>query len=122
MISSKARKVRKSLYTAPLHIKSRSVRATLSEDLRRKYKVRTVRVRKGDTVKVLRGEYRGVEGKVSSVDTSSARLTVEGITREKIRGGTVPVKIHSSKVMVTSLNLEDKLRKRHFEPEEEQSG
>lgn len=119
MMSEKPRKIRKSLYTAPAHIQSARVSATLSDDLRKKYRINAVRVRKGDTVKVLRGEYSGVEGKVTAVNTDSARLIIEGITREKIRGGAVPVRIHSSKVRVTALNLEDKLRKKQFEPEEE---
>jgi large subunit ribosomal protein L24 len=70
---------------------------------------------KGDTVRVMRGEYSGIEGKVESVNTQSATLAIEGVQREKIRGGKVKVKIHSSNVMILSLNLQDKYRQNMFQ-------
>lgn len=108
-------KVRKRMYEAPNHVKSSMVGAALSSELREKYGVRSVRVRKDDSVKVLRGEYKGVEGKVTKVFTESGRINIEGVTREKIAGGTVPIKIHASKVMVASLNLDDRRRKKKLE-------
>jgi large subunit ribosomal protein L24 len=114
-LSKKPSKARKAHFQAPLHRRSKRVRAPLSEELREKYRVRNVRVRVGDGVRVLRGEFKGVEGKVTRVFTDSGRLAIEGVTRPKIRGGTVPVKIHASKVLVTSLNLEDARRRRRLE-------
>ncbi|MEM2210689.1 MAG: 50S ribosomal protein L24 [Nitrososphaerales archaeon] len=114
-MSSKPRKVRKKMYEAPHHIKSSQLRSPLIKELREKYGVRSVRVRKGDIVKVMRGAYKGVEGKIISVDVKSGRVSIEGITREKIGGGTVPVMIHASKVMVTNLNLDDKWRRMKLE-------
>jgi large subunit ribosomal protein L24 len=58
----------------------------------------------------MRGEYKGVEGKVEKVNTERATFHIEGIQREKIRGGQVKVPIHSSNVMVISLNLDDDYR------------
>jgi large subunit ribosomal protein L24 len=110
-LSSKASKVRKRLFTASLHIKSARVSAHLSDDLKSKYSKNSIRVRKGDTVKVLRGAYEGVEGKIQTVNIKTCRIIVEGITREKVAGGTTPVEIHVSKVMIVGLNLDDKLRK-----------
>lgn len=114
-MSSKPSKVRRSLFNAPIHQRSGRVSATLSEDLRTKHGLRSIRVVKGDSVKVLRGEYKGIEGKVIRVYTKAGRLSLEGVTREKIAGGTVPVRIHASKVAVTTLNLDDKLRKSRLE-------
>lgn len=94
---------------------TQSLRARLVDELRTKYARRTVRVRKGDTVKVLRGEYSGVEAKVTAVEAPSGRVSIEGVTREKIAGGTVPIQIHASKVMVTALNLDDRWRKNALE-------
>lgn len=105
-------KVRKQVQNAPKHVRSSLIGATLSHELREKYGIRSIRVRKDDSVKVLRGEYAGVEGKVTKIFTGSGRITIEGVTREKIAGGTVPVKIHSSNVMVTNLNLGDEWRKK----------
>lgn len=100
----------KQIYGAPAHRRSKNVGANLSPDLRAQYGTRTVRVIRGDSVKVMRGEYKGIEGKVNKVHTESGRLAIEGIQREKIRGGNVPVLIHASKVIVVALNSEDKWR------------
>jgi large subunit ribosomal protein L24 len=103
--------------SAPLQ--RRTLRAHLAKELRTKYSTRSVRVRKGDTVKVLRGEYSGVEAKVTTVDPRSGRLSIEGVTREKIAGGTAPIRIHASKVFVTALNLDDPWRKKTLEGKQE---
>lgn len=114
-MSSKPSKVRKKLYNAPHHARRRNISATLSEDLRTKHGKRVLSVRKGDTVKIIRGEYSGIEGKVARVFPEQGRLAVEGVTREKIKGGTVPVRIHASKTMITTLNLDDKWRRDKLE-------
>jgi large subunit ribosomal protein L24 len=74
------------------------------------YKKRTARIVKGDSVKVMRGEYKGVEGKVERINTELGTLNIEGVQREKIRGGQVKVPIHASKVMLINLRLDDKYR------------
>jgi large subunit ribosomal protein L24 len=94
----------------PKHQRDKMVGAILEDALRRQYGTRTVRVIKGDSIRVIRGEYKGVEGKVEKVDTEDATFHIEGIQRDKIRGGQVKVPIHSSKVMVIALNLDDKYR------------
>ena len=99
------------------HRRDRMVSASLADSLREAYKKRTLRVVKGDSVKVLRGEYKGVEGKVEHVDTERGTLNIEGVQREKIRGGQVKVPIHASKVMITNLNLTDKFRSNRIQGE-----
>lgn len=94
----------------PSHRRGKMLSAHLSDELRSKYGTRSLPLRKGDTVKIMRGEYAGVEGKVTAVYRAMGRIAVEGVTREKIAGGTAPIKIHASKVMITSLNLDDKWR------------
>lgn len=89
----------------------------LSEELRERYKRKSLRPKKGDSVRIVRGEYKGVEGKVTKVFAKDGRLNVEGVSREKIKGGTASVPIESSKVTLTSLNLDDKLRKAKLEEE-----
>jgi large subunit ribosomal protein L24 len=94
----------------PKHQIDKNIRSPLTETLRNEYHKRNARVIKGDTVKVLRGEYKNVEGKVEKVKTRNSSLFVEGIQREASKGGKVKVQIHSSNVMITSLNLQDKER------------
>ena len=69
-----------------------------------------MRVIKGDTVRILRGEYVGIEGKVEKVNTERSTLSIEGVQREKIRGGNVKVQIHASNVQLISLNTDDEYR------------
>jgi large subunit ribosomal protein L24 len=92
------------------HQLDKHIRSPLSENLRSEYKKRNARVIKGDTVKVLRGEYKNVEGKVEKVKTGRSTLFIEGIQREASKGGKVKVQIHSSNVIITSFNLHDKNR------------
>ena len=97
------------------HMRDRSIAAHLGDNLRQVYRLRSYRVIKGDTVRVVRGEYSGIEGKVESVDTMTGCLAIEGIQREKVRGGNVKVRIHSSNVMITSMNLDDKYRQERLQ-------
>ncbi|MEM0079697.1 MAG: 50S ribosomal protein L24 [Nitrososphaerota archaeon] len=109
-ISSKPRKQRKILYNAPYHKLPKLMSAHLSPELREKYKRRSFPVRVGDVVKILRGEYRGVEGKVTAVNRKKQYVYVENVTMEKADGRTLPRPIHVSNVMIVKLNLEDKYR------------
>ena len=99
----------------PKHMRDHSIAAHLGDNLRQQYRLRSYRVIKGDTVRVVRGEYNGIEGKVESVDTMTGGLAIEGIQREKVRGGNVKVRIHSSNVMITSMNLDDKYRQERLQ-------
>ena len=93
--------------------------SALSEELRDKHGRTAVRPVKGDGVRIVRGGFKGIEGKITGVDTKRGKLFIEGVTREKAAGGkTSPVPIDASKVVITNLNLDDKLRKRRMEREE----
>jgi large subunit ribosomal protein L24 len=106
--SSKARL--KTIAVTPKHVRDKNICSTLTDDLREQYRRRSIRVIKGDTVRVMRGEYTGIEGKVEKVNTTRGTLSIEGVQREKVRGGNVKVQIHSSNVRVSGLNLDDKYR------------
>ena len=114
-LTSKPSKQRKRLYTAPLHIRYKLLAAPLASELREKYGFRSLPVRVGDKVQVLRGDFKGFEGKVLNVNRKKFRITIEGITREKVDGTTINVPIHPSKVMITELNLDDKWRRKIIE-------
>ena len=86
------------------------IHSTLADNLREEYGKRSIRVIKGDNVRVMRGEYNGIEGKIEKVNTQRGTLAIEGIQREKVRGGNVKVQIHASNVKIIGLNLDDKKR------------
>jgi len=87
----------------------------LSTELREKYKKRSTRPRVGDSVKILRGEFKDIEGKITKVDPSAGLVNVDGVTREKLKGGNAPVPIPSANLVITALVMEDKHRKQKME-------
>jgi len=108
---TKPTKQRKMLFQAPDHIRYKHFAAALSAQLKASHGINALPVRSGDTVKVMRGDHKGFEGKITRVDRQKYRIFVEGLTSEKVDGTAVFVPIHPSKVVITSLNLEDKWRK-----------
>jgi large subunit ribosomal protein L24 len=120
---TKPSKQRKMLYQAPDHIRYKFFAAPVSPELRKSHGAKALPVRKGDTVRVMRGDHKGLEGKVTRVDRKKYRIFIEGLTREKVDGTTTFVPIHPSKVMITRLSLDDKWRnkilKRKKEAEKE---
>jgi large subunit ribosomal protein L24 len=116
---TKPAKQRKMLFQAPDHIRYKLFAAPLSPELRKSHGVKTIPVRSGDTVRIMRGDHKGFEGKIARVDREKYRIYVEGLTREKVDGTTTFVPIHPSKVMITRLNLDDKWRKKILERKKE---
>jgi large subunit ribosomal protein L24 len=104
-------KQRKRLFNAPAHIRHKLMAAPLSKELAEKQGIKTLPVRKGDTVHIQRGDNKGFEGKISRVDLKSYRIYIEGLTREKVDGSNIFVPIHPSKVMIKNLSLDDDKRK-----------
>ena len=113
--SKKPSKQRKRFFKAPLHRRGKIMSVHLSGELRAKYRVRSVPIRVGDKVIVLRGDHRGIEGKVIKVDRKNYRVHIEGITRENSKGDKVYIPIHYSNLMITELDLSDEYRKRKLE-------
>lgn len=110
LVTKKPSKQRKMIYEAPAHRLRRSLTAPLSDELRTTHGRRSYPVKKGDTVKIVRGDFAGIEGKITDIDTRGQRLFVEGVQREKTAGTSANVSVNSSKVRITKLNLDDKWR------------
>jgi len=100
----------KRIYRALHQVVNKQISAPLSKDLRKKYSRRSVRIMVDDTAKVIRGEYKGITGKVSKISTNNSSIAIEGNKKEKLKGDKIDVYIHSSNVVVTSLNTDDKWR------------
>jgi large subunit ribosomal protein L24 len=98
------------IYRATFHTRSKQLGSQLSEDLRKKYGKKSVRVIEGDSIKIVRGEFKGVDGKISKVSTEKSSVAVEGVKKEKTKGDKFDVYIHTSNLLVTDLNTEDKWR------------
>eukprot|EP00992_Anisonema_acinus_P013273 TRINITY_DN8649_c0_g2_i1.p1 TRINITY_DN8649_c0_g2~~TRINITY_DN8649_c0_g2_i1.p1 ORF type:complete len:164 (-),score=46.50 TRINITY_DN8649_c0_g2_i1:67-504(-) len=108
------RKNRKAHFTAPSHVRRVLMSARLSKDLRVKYNVRSLPVRKDDEVKVKRGVHKGRDGKVVACYRKRWVIHIDKITREKANGQTIQIGIHPSNTEITKLKL-DKDRKATLE-------
>jgi len=108
--SSKPRKQRKYLANAPFHIKHKFLSAQLSKALRQKHGKRSLPLRKGDEVLVMRGSFKKKKAKITSVDLKKSRIVLEKVTRTKKDGTKVNVFFHPSSLQVQTLNIEDKKR------------
>ncbi|KAK9898026.1 ribosomal protein L24 [Cystobasidium minutum MCA 4210] len=109
-VSSAPRKNRKAHFDAPSSVRRTIMSAPLSKELRGEHSARSIPIRKDDEVLVVRGSYKGREGKVVQVYRKKWVIHIERVHREKVNGATVPIGIHPSNVVVTKVKL-DKDRK-----------
>ena len=97
-------------YRAMNQVVNKQISAPISKDLRKKYSRRSIRIMADDTVKVIRGEYKGLTGKVTKISTENSGVAIEGNKKEKLKGEKIDVYIHSTNMIITSLNTSDKWR------------
>lgn len=108
--SKQPRKQRKYRYNAPMHLRHKMIAANLSKDLRKKYGKRSIPLRKGDTVKIMRGEFKKKKGKIETVNLNTLKVYIEGIQRSKKDGTKTSVPFEPSNVQIIELNMDDKKR------------
>jgi len=113
--SKRPSKQRKYRYNIPLHLGGSLLSVNLSKELRKKYGKRNIRVRKGDKVKLMRGQFKKKTGEVAKISIKHKRVYVSGIEIIKMDGNKVPYPLEPSNLMITELNLEDKKRKKSLE-------
>ncbi|MDO8459843.1 MAG: 50S ribosomal protein L24 [Nanoarchaeota archaeon] len=114
--SKQPRKQRKYRYNAPLHIKHKFLSAHLSKELRKKYGKRSLPLRKGDDVLVMRGSFKKKKGKLAIINLKNTKVAIEGIQRTKKDGTKVNVYFHPSILQIQSLNLDDRKRISESQP------
>lgn len=110
--SAKPRKQRYFRFNASMHQRQKFLHVHISKELQQKLgiKKRSMQIKKGDTVKVMKGKFRGKSGKINTVDLRKNRITVETITRKTAKNKEIPIPIYASSVYITDLDLTDKLR------------
>jgi len=108
--SKQPRKQRKYLANAPLHVRKKFVSANLSKDLRKSQKKRSIPLRKGDVVKIMRGRFKRKQGKITEINLKNLKVIVDGIQIKKQDGSKVNVKLQPSNLQIIELNTEDKKR------------
>ena len=115
MKSLKPRKQRKEYFNAPLHKRRKWISSHLEENLLLKYDRRRISLVKDDTVKVMRGSYKGHEGKITRVNQRRIQVEVEGLVMTKADGKKIAKPIHASNLLITKLNLTDRWRRKKLE-------
>ena len=108
--SKQPRKQRKYRHNAPLHVKQKFLHAHLSKELRKKYSKRSIALRKGDSIKVMRGQFKNKTGRVDEVSVKKTQVYVNGIELVKRDGTKARYPLQPSNLMITELNMDDKLR------------
>jgi len=103
------------IYKATYAVRSKQISGSLSKELRKKYGKRGIRINVDDTVRIIRGEYKGIEGKVTKISTEKGGVAIEGIKKEKLKGEKIDVYIPSSNVLIIGLNTDDHWRKSKLE-------
>lgn len=119
--SKQVRKQRKYRLKAPLHTKHKFLSAHLSKELRKKHDKRSIPIRKGDEVLVMRGSFKGKKAKVESVDLKKLKVSLEGINKKKRDGTKIRIYFNPSNLQINSLNLEDRKRMKKQETKEKEN-
>ncbi|KAJ9123812.1 60S ribosomal protein L26A [Naganishia onofrii] len=106
VIAHDRRKSRKAHFAASSGEKRKIMSSSLNKELRAKHNVRSIPIRKDDEVLIVRGKYKGKEGKVTQVYRKKWVIHVERVTKDRSNGATVQIGIHPSNVVITSLKLD----------------
>lgn len=108
--SSKVSKQRKYRINSALHAKRNFLAAPLAPDLKARYGTRNLTVREGDTVRIMKGEFRGLTGKINSVNLRKSTVYVDGAERVRKDGTKSFFPLRPSGLMLTEVSIEDKKR------------
>lgn len=108
--SKKPKKQRKYIRTAALHVRRKLMAGHLSAELRKQHGRRSVPVKKGDEVVVMRGKFKKRSGKIARVNTKKYRVYIEGVMVRRTDGTERQAPLHPSNLKITKLNLQDRRR------------
>ena len=98
------------IYYATMKTASKQLSCALSKELRKKYGKRSIRILKGDTAKIIRGEFAGVDGKVTKISIPDRGVNIEGVKKEKLKGDKFDVYVRTTNIVLTALDTDDKWR------------
>ncbi len=108
--SKKPNKQRKYRFNAPLHIRGSFLNVHLSKELKLKYNTRALRVRVGDKVRIMRGQFKNLEGKIEEVNLKNLKVYITKAEHVKKDGSKSRYPIQPSNLLLVELNTDDKER------------
>ncbi len=110
--SKQPRKQRKFVKNAPLHIKRKVLlSAHLSKELQDQYGRRTITLRRGDKVRVLRGDFKGKTGVIDSISLVRGTIRIRGIEVVKKDGTKIMKSIPASNLEIIDISFDDPERR-----------
>lgn len=104
--SKKPRKQRNALLKVKNHQVSKLFTAPMNEALQEVYGIKRIPVRVGDSVRIVKGEFVGIEGKITSINKKTRKLIIEEATLQKRSGENYFVPISVSNVIVTKFETD----------------
>lgn len=116
---SKQRKYRRN---APKHVEQKLVSANVHPELRDELDTRSIRVRTGDQIEVMRGDHSGKEGIVNEVDYDDQKIYASNITAERQNGTESQVPLRPSNVRIVAMNVDDQVRMEKFDVADQDLG
>jgi large subunit ribosomal protein L24 len=101
------RKQRRQVKQNPTHARKSLLNCRLDEFLQEEYGLRSLHVKKGDLVKIMRGQFRDTEGKVIRVDHKNIRVHLDSATVTKSDGKEAKLELNDERKKL----IESKLMK-----------
>lgn len=108
--STNPSKQRKYRQNAPLHVKEKIVSANVSPELREELETRSIPLRRGDQVRVMRGDKSDQEGIISKIDREDEKVYVNGVEIERNDGTVKDAPLRPSNLQITAMNVDDDKR------------
>ena len=105
--SKSPRKQRRRVQNAAMHERKNMLKCRLDEFLQEEYGLRSLVVKKGDLVRIMRGQFRDTEGKVTEVSYKKGVVYLDNATITKADGKESSVPIHPSNLLLVKLELND---------------
>jgi len=115
------RRQRRALYSADTFERRRRMTVLLSRELRARFHRRSVPLRKGDTVRVLGGSYKGREERVAKIDRRAYAVTLDNVTLKTADEKMKPLDLRPGHLVITKLNLSDAWRRRSLRIRDEEA-
>mmetsp|Transcript_47760 Transcript_47760/g.112716 ORF Transcript_47760/g.112716 Transcript_47760/m.112716 type:complete len:130 (-) Transcript_47760:1896-2285(-) len=123
-VTSSRRKIRKRYFCSNSNLKRKAMVSSLSKNLREKYKLKSIPIRKDDTVRIVRGDQKGKSGKVMQCQRKNFKVLIEKITYNKKNNLNSYIPLTPSNLVIENLSMtnERKLlisKKKKYSPENE---
>jgi len=106
--SRKPGKQRKALFNYQNHQRSKLLSTRVADFLREEYGIKSLPLRVGDNVRIIRGEYKDFEGEVTEI-LKNQRAKVKEAVFEKTDGTQFHPAIHVSNLIITKFKDEKKM-------------